>query len=201
MDFSKLPLDIIKIFPSIISKIINESLPYIKSLILNEYDNKLIGAVHSHSDLHPSLFLGEFKRRLENFTFIDMHSSKLLINTPDMSNFDFSGALQPVRMMLEGVPGLYVEISKDDYVSMFGRAPKTVDSLQDMSDNNVYIIPHSDKIRNIEAALNKSLSIYPFSNMPPIDIFSICDKAVSDNMDKWVSQSVEVAVNSYSVRS
>lgn len=201
MDFSKLPLDVIKTIPPIMTEVISASLPYIKSLVINEYDNKLIGAVHSHSDLHPSLFLNEFKRRLENFIFIDAHSSKLLVTTPSMSNFDFSGSLQPVRMMLEGVPGMYVEISKDDYVSMFGRAPKTVDSLQDMSGNNIYVIPHSDKVKNIEGALKKNLNIYPFSNMAPIDIFSVCDKAINDSMDKWISQSIEIAVNSYSVRS
>ena len=48
--------------------------------------------------------------------------------------------------------------------------------------------------------LGKRLVRYPFSNSPPIDVFSAGSKYVDKNIDSWVKTAIESSKNEYVIR-
>ena len=165
----------------------------IHEMIMDQYNEKLVDVVANNESLiDPTFYSDLFSSRLYDFEFIDEDGDSVIINSPDINSFDFSNGLEPIEFILEGVVGEYVEISDDDYLSVFNALPQVNDDMISFPEG-VHLIKNSITINKLENILNKKFTIYPFSNMPPIDIFSDAESFIDSNLDKWIDIAIKEA--------
>lgn len=166
----------------------------LKGIIIDNYHMELIDVVPegSKSKADPALYLNEFIRRLDAFEYIEEIDGLISLVVPDEGTFDFSGELRLLEMVLNGVSGRYVEMTEADYVLVFGNPPITEEVLDENVPVNerVYIIGYSEKVRRAEKYLEREFTIYPFSNTPPIDLFTNADEFVEKNIDRWIEEAL-----------
>lgn len=155
-----------------------EAIPKVIELVMEDYRANLFGIAKSKSLLAPEKFEDEFRRRLEGFDFIDK-------GTPDMVSFDFSGELESIQTILEGISGKYVEVERKDYT----KATKKQTYRGEYK--NVYLMRYTVEVRKWEKILDKKFDVYPFSNISSIDIFGRAEKFVTDNFDNWIDEAIE----------
>lgn len=184
-----------------VSKIIKEKLhinftkasEQIKKAIITEYD-ELVNAIDDpDSRSNPSLYREDFIKRLDNFSYVVDSGESVSINVPDMETFDFSGRLKILEAIMNGVAGNYVEMSIEDFKSIFTKTPFTPDSneSEDLSKEDIYLIRYNESIRNIEKHLRKKFVVYPFSNMPPFNILEKGKTVVENNIGKWIENTLK----------
>jgi len=165
----------------------------IKKVIIAEYDRLSSIMDDPNSKANPALYRDDFIKRLDNFSYVENVGDTVSINVPDMETFDFSGRLKVVETIINGVAGSYIEMSGEEYKSIFKRTPFSPDSrgAEDLSNEDIYLIRYNNNIRNIEKHLKKDFVKYPFSNMPPIDVLEKAGEFVDSNMEKWISDTLE----------
>lgn len=156
-------------------------------IIMNEYDDKLIGIVTDrNSKSNPSLYREEFLERLQKFNFLEIESNtSVSFSVPTMYTFDFSGRLKVLETVMHGVAGLYVELAEDEFVLVFGKKPinqNPIDEYVPVSDR-IYLVKYNSTVIRAEKTLNKKFVRYPFSNMPPIEIFPAAEKYLDTNKE------------------
>jgi len=156
----------------------------LKEIILEDYDFNLNNVANPKSNLAPENYLDEFSNRLDNFEYIDPEFKGFKFITPDMHNFDFSGELETIESILEGIVGRYVEVKYEDYVKATNK--KTYRG----EHKEVYLIKYDRSVRDWEKDLDKKFEDYAFSNTPPIDIFGRANEFVEENMDGWVIEAI-----------
>lgn len=168
----------------------------IKEAILNKYDAELLDVVtDKNSKTNPNLYRDEFVSRLNSFSYIADNGSSLSIKTPDMENFDFSGRMQVLQTIMEGVIGIYIEMTRKEYMEVFKKPPLNERSIDDVGSASdiIYLVKDSPLIRKYEKDNKKQFTNYPFSNTPPFDILSEGSEFVEDNIDIWISDALEEA--------
>lgn len=166
----------------------------VQDIIIEEYDGELVDVVTDReSKTNPNLYREEFIKRLSNFEYIEDNGVEISFNVPDMVNFDFSGRLKVLQAIMTGLPGQYVEINEDDYVSIYGKKPVSQDPLDDYvpPKERIYLIRYTSKIRQAERDLKKKFVNYPFSNSPPIRIFDAGITYTEDNIGRWIQEAIE----------
>lgn len=166
----------------------------VQDVIIEEYDGELVDVVTDReSKTNPNLYREEFIKRLSDFEYIEDNGVEVSFNVPDMMNFDFSGRLKVLQAIMTGLPGQYVEINEDDYVSIYGKKPVSQDPLDDYvpPKERIYLIRYTSKIRQAERDLKKKFVNYPFSNSPPIRIFDAGIMYTEDNIDRWIQEAIE----------
>ena len=171
----------------------------IKKVIISEYDELTNLVVDTDSKANPALYRDAFIERLNSFSFVESDGKNVVMHVPDMETFDFSGKLKIIETILNGVAGVYVEMSLEDFMSIFKRTPFTPDSpgAQDLAKEQIYLIRYNENIKNIEKHLRKKFVVYPFSNVPPIDVLEKAGTFTDNNMKKWVDTAVEEAKNEF----
>lgn len=182
-----------------------EAAQEIQNVILDAYDEQLVDVVTDReSRTNPNFYRDEFQARLEAFNYIDVNGDTLTFNVPDMENFDWSGRMRVIQVILEGVIGEYVEMDEEQYKGIFNKKPVTEQSLDEYvpPKQRIYIIKYNSKIKQSEKDLNTKFARYPFSNTPPIDIMdSLGAEYTEDNINRWIEDALEDAkkqfVNSY----
>jgi hypothetical protein len=184
-----------------IAKIIREKLyinftkavEQIKRVIISEYDELINIVEDPNSKANPALYRDDFIKRLDAFSYIEDAGETVSINVPDMETFDFSGRLKVIEIVMNGISGFYVEMSLEDFKSIFKRVPFTADSsgVEDLANENIYLIRYNKNIQNIEKHLKKNFVKYPFSNMPPFDILEKGGTFVESNIGKWIENTLE----------
>lgn len=157
----------------------------IKSILIDSYDelSSLKGDSFSHFDL--VLFKDRFINTLDDFNFIENEDFIVSIVTPDMENFNFSG-LEILHQILEGTMGVYLEISHDDLSLL--NIPATKEPVV-IGQDRLYLFEYSKALESRAMdILSKTLTIFPFSNTPPLDkvLFGRAEDFVSKNFDAWV---------------
>jgi len=165
----------------------DKAIPKAIELIVEDYRFNLNDVVKPKSLLAPERFEDEFRKRLERFEFISKHENGIKITYPDMENFDFSNELDTIRNILEGIAGHYVEVSRKDYA----KATKRQTYRGEYRD--VYLIRYTPLVRKWEEILDKKFDVYPFSNIPPIDIFGRAEDFIEKNLDNWIDEAVSIA--------
>ncbi len=168
----------------------------IKEIIMEEYDSELVGVVTDrNSKTNPELYRDEFIERLNKFTYMTIDGNQIKLIVPDMENFDFSGRLEVVESIMEGVAGLYVEMNEDDYKAVFNKPPvntKPVDGYIAPKDR-IYLVRYSNRIKRVEKELKKDFVKYPFSNTPPIKILDEAERFVNANINQWLKDTIDMA--------
>jgi len=165
----------------------------LKRVLIEKYESELVGVVTDrNSKTNPDLYKDDFIDRLNKFTYVEADYNHVKLIVPDMENFDFSGRLEVIESIMEGLAGLYVEMNGDDYKSVFNKAPINTKPFDDYISpkDRVYLVRYSNRIRSFEKKLKKRFVKYPFSNTPPIDILSEGEVFVSNNLDSWVDDVV-----------
>lgn len=160
------------------------AVPRLKELILEDYDFNLNDIANPNSKLAPENYLDEFSKRLDGFEYIDPEFKGFRFITPDMHNFDFAGELETIESILEGIVGRYVEVEHEDYVKATNK--KTYRGER----KEVYLVKYTRHVRDWEKDIDKKFEEYAFSNAPPIDIFSRANEFVEENMDDWITESI-----------
>ena len=121
---------------------------------------------------------------------------KVKFSVPDMEKFNFNNsALRVIQNILEGTSGTYVEVDAEQYEQMYGKRPVGLQAFDDTARKKdiVYVMRYTSELRRREfdAFRRRELVRYPFSNTPPIDIFSAGDRYVEDNIRDWIHDSVK----------
>ncbi len=178
----------------------NSIVPKIKDIIMKDYDDLSNLVIDSRSKTNPTLFRDDFVSNLDSFLYIEDIKDTMNLHVPDMETFDFSGKLKIIQTILEGVAGVYVEISLEDYIKIFNRGISNVDFIhgQDSLKDSVFLVRYNDDIKTIESKLKTPFVIFPFSNMSSSDILEKAEKFVNANIDQWVEESVEEATKELS---
>jgi len=171
----------------------NDAVPRIKDIILEDYDFNLNDIANPKSILAPDLYYDDFSKRLDDFDYIDITSDGAKIMTPDMFNFNFKDGLEVVETVLEGLVGRYVEVDHEDYRRVTGR------STYRGRRQPVYLIKYTKEVRDWEKDLDKKFEEYPFSNTPPIDIFSRAEEFVEENMGRWLDEAIQKSQKEFKV--
>lgn len=148
-------------------------------------------SAHKNSLTRPILYQDIFMDRLNNFTFLEILNSNIILNVPDMETFNFSGELRVIQTILEGLfPSVYFEIKESDRKRM-GLVKSTIRFiikgetlyLYDIKKyNNLETLMQNNKVEKIE---------YPFSKVGPLDIFTNADDVVNEYMDKWLTTAIK----------
>jgi len=164
-----------------------------KRVIISEYDELINIVEDPNSKANPALYRDDFIKRLDAFSYIKDAGETVSINVPDMETFDFSGRLKVIEIVMNGISGFYVEMSLEDFKSIFKRVPFTADSsgVEDLANENIYLIRYNKNIQNIEKHLKKNFVKYPFSNMPPFNILEKGETFVESNIEKWIENTLE----------
>ena len=172
----------------------NNALNEIKQIIIEEYDDKLMGATaHSKSLIDYNMYREEFISRLNDFQFIKENGNVITLDIPDIETFDFSDGLEIVQTIMEGLSGVYVEVNEKEYSYIFGRKPRLVEAVDKRVSpkDRVFLVRYTGSVRNTEKELSKHFVRYPFSNTPPIDILEAGNLFVNDNLNVWVNNAIE----------
>lgn len=172
----------------------------LQQVIIDKFDEELVGVVTDrNSKTNPNLYRDDFVERLANFNFIEELSNTVSLIVPDMETFNFSGRMKVIEAIMSGLTGVYVEMSEDDYISIFGKKPINQEPLDEYVSpkERVYLVKYTGTITKAEKELNKKFVRYPFSNTGPIDIFSSGEKFVNDNINNWIESALEEAQKSF----
>lgn len=182
-----------------------EAIPEVIDRLMQAYDLNLTSAVIDRkSRTRPELYQELFLERLEGFEYIELREDELDFTTPDMDNFDFSGRLNVIKTILEGTAGVHVEVDADQYEILFGKPPLREDPLDiDVpKKERIYIMRYTAKLRALEREklrpMNEELVRYPFSNMPPFDIFEEVNEYVEDElMPEMIEEAIKDSIKEY----
>lgn len=172
----------------------------IHNAILDKYDEELVDVVTDReSKTNPNFYREEFSGRLSEFTYIKKNDGEITLVVPDMENFDFSGRLRVIETIMSGLAGEHVEINEEDYVKVFGKKMISQDPLDEYISpkERIFLIRYTPSIRKVERDLNKKFARYPFSNTPPIEIFSAGQKFVDENMGRWIEEAIDKAQKTF----
>ena len=179
------------------------AIPMIKEIIMSEYDAELVAAVTDrNSRTRPDLYRDDFVDSLNRFEYFEFTMAGLMLRTPDMDNFDFSGRLRIIENILEGTAGIYIEVDEEQYVQMYNRQPRRTDlfNQDEPKKSRIYLLRLNVDVRNRLRTNDIPMIRFPFSNTPSIDIFSAADQLVEANMDNWMDKAVNNARKSFTVR-
>ncbi len=176
--------------------LMDQAAPTIIEVIMSEYDTELVAAVTSrNSRTNPSLYREIFQERLEVFEFVTYREDGLLLRTPAMDNFDFSSRLKIIENILDGTAGVYVEVDEEQYVQMYHRQPRrtTIFDPSVPKKQRIYLLRLTVDVNNRLRNNGIKRVRFPFSNTPPIDIFSTADQLVESSMNRWVQYAINDA--------
>ena len=164
------------------------------SIIMEQYDELLIQPLGDSvtTALHPSNYRDLFYNKLSVFNYLSDSEESLIFTTPDIDNFDFSDGLEFIHMVLYGLPGEYVEIEKDDFMSVFNELHVDGPGVIALPEG-IYLVKRTSQVNRLENILDKRFDTSPFSKSKSIDIFSDADIYVDDNLDLWIDDSVKKA--------
>lgn len=177
----------------------------IKNKIAEDFKDKLLFIDTSKSSINFEKLFEEFKSRLDVFKYIIVEEDEIKLNIPDTDKFDFSGKLELLRLIAEGVVGDYYELPVDKYTELLSSKLSSTlkNTLQQLStfkegsveDYGFIFVPANTKfIQIIQNVSQYKLSKFPFSNSEPIDVFYPGIKYVKDNIEDWISTAVSMAI-------
>lgn len=162
-----------------------EAIPVAREIIMEDYDFNLNDVANPKSRLAPEKFEDEFRDRLYEFEYIGKTiRGGVKVICPDMSNFNFMGSLRTIENILEGIVGIYVEVSREEYIKATKK--QTYQGRRD----EMFLIRYTAEVRKWEKILDRKFERYPFSNFPPVDIFTRSCQYIEENLDVWIDDAI-----------
>jgi hypothetical protein len=183
---------------------LNSNLEIYYDIMMELYERELNGAVTDRkSKSRPEDYMDLFFERLQEDTVVEMTEKGVLLSLPDMETFNFNG-LDPIRHILEGTPGKYVEMSVLDFETVFGAKasrfikPERILNPEATKKKDKYVIvPFSGKIDKAQKRLRKRFVVFPFSNVPPIRLLEKGNDIVKKEVYKWTKEAIKEAKIEY----
>ena len=179
-------------------------IPRIKELIMADYDSELVDVVTDRkSKTNPLFYREEFEVALDEFEYIVQNKDYITLIIPDVDNYPWSkGKLKIILNTLEGTSGVYVEVTEEQYIQMYGKRPLSVESYDKTvpRKERIYLLRYTSKVQRREKEVfnRKVLVRYPFSNFPPIELFEPTIKFVESNFKTWLDDSMTNTTKEYS---
>ena len=178
----------------------------VKEIIIDSYNINIASVVTDRrSRTNPGLpkYIDAFNEKLEEFEMIEEDEDTVSFIVPTLETFDFSsGPLRVIQTILEGTIGTYVEVDAEQYEKMYEKRPIGLQVFDDTAQKKdmVYILRYTADVRKRERnAFGKiELVPYPFSNIPPIDIFESAGDYVERNISSWVDDAVSYGLHRFS---
>jgi len=196
---SNLKKNSLHLMNEILIKNLNNHAEDVRKIIMEEYDTKLTSVVSDRrSKTNPGLpiYVDAFRTAVYEFPMVN-GGDEIRMSVPDMSNFKFdNGPLRVIKTILEGVVGKFVEVTLNQYLEMYKQPSSSLMQLDSGANvkDVVYILRYNADVQNRERITfgkRGALVVYPFSNLPPIDVFDKSNKYVEENMDRWIDESIE----------
>lgn len=182
-----------------LSKKFMVEVPKVKTLITESYENSLAVPFGRGSKVDPIMLLDSFSERLRAFNYVSVAFDGVTFEVPSMETFDFSGELRIIEFILEGVAGVFVEMTEEDVLYFSSKKDLDVCILEFESSTGepVFLVEPDNAlrniIRNVENKYNKKYNVFPFSNTPPINIFVEADDYVKNNLSSWIAVATGLA--------
>lgn len=166
-------------------EIVGKFVPEIKQKYLETYEDLLLSSnIDEDSLANPKYFYEEYSSALDDFEYVIVRAKgEVAIIVPDIDNFEFKGRLVFLQWLTSGIVGTYYELSRSDYEYLlnYDKLSKQLKSVlidlpgfmgDDTSDLDFYLVDASLNAHKIfQNILKKTLVLFPFSNIPAIDIF------------------------------
>jgi len=196
-----------------ISEEFNKHIPDIIEEASNLYEDLLLGVtIEKDSLANPEFFYDSFIERLTKFQFIS-DTSQVQLEIPNEDTFDFSDDLVILKFITEGVVGNYLELPEkdlnvilkskglDDKVKRrFRSLPGVISSDLPASRRFRLLNIKSELSQIAQEILDKKLVFFPFSNMPPLNVFEGLENYVNANIDSWISVGINNALTYLDIR-
>lgn len=185
----RLSQEIPKGVKDIVREVLGKATAGIEKSIMDEYDSNLVDVVTDrNSKTNPNFYREEFEDRLGEFEYVALKGNQMSLIVPTVETFNFSGRLRVIETVMNGVVGTYVEMNTEDYLKVFGKKPINEEPFDEATSSKemIYLIKYDKEVKRAERTLNKKFVNYPFSNMPPIDIFPAAQKFVDENKSVWM---------------
>lgn len=198
---------------NIVNEIITEKfylfLPELKEVYLETYKEVLASfELPEYSVADPLLYIDIFEERLDEFEYIDDYTQETVdITIPTMDNFEFGEELVFIELISKDLLGVFIEVNFYEYKKLIDEVSISADlnryvmsALPVFSDTTpvdlrFYILPYDERfVSVIGNILNKDLSIFPFSNFLPTDIFEAGQEYFEENIDSIINDSLAEAV-------
>lgn len=193
-----------KNFSYFFTKVFSDFLPDLIDVYLETYDTDLLSVITDKDSLaNPEYFYDEYKEALEAFEYIE-DSNEFTVRTPDEGNFGFSGRLNYLLLLTEGIAGKYLELPQTDYDTL--KSNKELDDklkrvLRDLpsffdsttpKELRFYLLhTRGNLYKTVESILGKKLIVFPFSNSGPIYLFDDGVKFFEDNMPDLLDEAID----------
>lgn len=181
-------------------------IPIIQDMIMESYDSELVGVVTNRdSKTNPLFYREEFLTALYNFEYIKEGISTITLSVPDEDNFPWlQGKLRIIKNILDGTVGAYVEVDEEQYIKMYGKRPISETPYDNTvpRKERIYLLRYTADVQRREReSLGRrgALVQYPFSNIPPIDIFGPTNDYVENNLDNWIDETITKAQKEFNV--
>jgi len=173
-------------------------IPIIIDIILQEYDVELTGRVtNRRARTNPIYYRDEFEDGINNFEWLEIKNGQTKLMTPETNTFNWNqGRLRIIENIVEGTMGTFVEVDEEQYVAMYGKRPiiQPFDKTVPLKER-IYLLRLSGDVRRrwTDAYPKEGLVRFPFSNQPPIEIFSSANEYVSENIKNWIDEAIKQA--------
>lgn len=160
-------------------ELMEEFVTELKEMIMVEYDAELTGRVADRkSRTNPMFYREEFAEGLDEYEWLEEGTTYTILHVPDIATFNWRyGRLRVIENIVDGTAGTFVEVDEQQYIQMYGKLPRQSIAIYDKTvprRQRIYLLRYSPSIQQREIATfgRQQLVSYPFSNTPPIDIFS-----------------------------
>jgi hypothetical protein len=165
--------------------------------IMELYDEHLVSPVADvNSRSNPLYYRDGFLEKLNEFEYIESSGDVINFIVPNMNNFGFSGRLKMIENIMDGTAGIYIEVDGQQYGILFpNKKPPIVEALDRSIPKSqmIYLVKYNYGIGKRWSVLfpKKRMVRFPFSNVPPIEIFEDANTFVDERLDKWIEEATD----------
>ncbi len=181
------------------------------TVYLESYNNLLSDIVLNKDSLsNPELFYEDYKKALTSFNYFDSSVETITefkYRIPTEDTFTFNGRLSFIKLLINGVVGTYYELPEAGYMKLVStisgdkfrdyiiNLPKFF-SEDTPSENRFYLLGYEEKLHKIVSTiLRKDLIMFPFSNTPPINLFSEGISFFENTIDGVINRVIDDSIN------
>lgn len=201
----KISRELSKLIKKNLVNVFESNLDVYYKIVMDSYESELNSRVlDRRSKSKPEDYMSLFFERLKESVNIEENNTGIVFRLPSMDTFNFNG-LEPIRHILEGTPGVYVEMSVNDFEKIFGK--KAIRFIRDEAIINpdspkkdqYVIVPFNGNVRKAEVELGKKFVRFPFSGVPPISIIDDSNDKIDKEVSKWIDSAISTSIKEFEI--
>lgn len=162
--------------------ILSNDIEKLQSSIVEGFDDLSSYAYDVNSVANPIDYRDTFINNLSNFSYFELINNGFTLCLPNLNTFDFSG-IEFLVNILVGTMGEYYEIPFNTAIEIGETGVLSRTPISTMSEELYFLIEKSKKVKELT---DSSLTVFPFSNMPPLEqiVFGPVAKFKENNKDR-----------------